>query len=247
MTALLPHTIAYHGATPFTAANKTGEQVWPVTPTVGYADHVKALAPVSYWRLGESVPGAGAADEMGLYGCAWTGNPTLGVPGLLAGDADTAMQVHGVISQGASAGNPADYWLQTLTLEAWIKTSGAGAAYRGIVVKQDGYALFAVDNVLAVYEWATGQAISSGVNIADGQPHHVVVAFQPSGSQMYVDGTAAGPTFNHQTQSHSYPLTIGYATFSGQEFTGTIDEVAIYARALTAQNIADTYQIGSTP
>ena len=238
-------TKVYAGSTPAKAVYLGTAKIWPPAP-IGYAERIKSLDPLSYWRFGEPPGSAGGVDEMNLYGCTYTGAPTFGVVGLLAGDADTAMQVAGVINQGASGGNPQDYWLQSLTLEAWIRTSNAGASYRGIIVKQDGYGLFSVDNMLAVYEWATGQAISSGVNIATGLAHHVVCVFQPTGSQMYVDGVAVGSSFNHTTASHAYPLTIGYAQFSGQEFAGVIDEVAIYNRALTAAEVAGNYQAGQS-
>ena len=246
MPLLNTATKVYTGSAPAKAVFLGATKIWPpAAPPAGYAGRIKSLQPISYWRFGEQ-SGTTGADEMGRYGCTYTGSPTLGAPGLLTGDADTAMQVAGVINQGASAGNPQDYWLQALTLEAWIKTSGAGATYRGILVKQDGYGLFAVDNVLSVYEWASGQAISSGANIADGNRHHVVVVFQASGSQMYLDGAPVGSAFNHTTQSHAHPLTIGYATFSGQEFTGAIDEAAIYGRALTAVEVAGNWTAGTT-
>jgi len=218
--------------------------VWGQLPVVTYADRIKSLRPVSYWRLGEPPGAPGSVDEMHLSDATYTGNPTLGAVGLLAGDDDDAMQVFGVIAQGASPGNPQDYWLQTVTLEAWIKTVDAGASYRGIVVKQDGYGLFAVNNMLSAYEWATGQEINTGVSIADGLIHHVVCVFQPTGSQLYLDGVPRGSAFNHTTLSHSYPLTIGYAQFSGQEFSGILDDVAVYNRALTPAEILGNYQAG---
>jgi len=221
--------------------------IWTVVEHVlTYPERIRSLNPLSYWRLGEVVDSSGAVDEMGLYGCTYTGSPTLGVPGLLVGDTDTAMQVFGIANQGATAGNPLEYQLDVCTLEAWVSTTNAGASYRAILVKQDTFGVFAIDNVLSVYEWGTGLATSSGVNIADGARHHVVVVFQPSGSQMYLDGVAVGPPFTHLASNQYNSLSIGYAGFAGQEFTGTIDEAAIYGRVLTAEEVAGNYQLGTT-
>jgi len=58
---------------------------------VAYADVVQALSPVGYWRLGES-SGTTATDSSGNgYDGAYVSGFTLGVTGLLTGDADTAL------------------------------------------------------------------------------------------------------------------------------------------------------------
>ena len=53
------------------------------------------LRSVAYWRLGES-SGNVAVDETGNYNGTYVGTPTLGVDGLLVGDADTAVTFDGV-------------------------------------------------------------------------------------------------------------------------------------------------------
>jgi hypothetical protein len=61
-----------------------------------YADAVLADRPVAYWRLGEG-PGATAAADASGHGHhgRYHGQPRLGQPGALAGDADTALGLGG--------------------------------------------------------------------------------------------------------------------------------------------------------
>ena len=233
---------------PPTVAPARDGLIWSVVqekPT--YADRIVSLNPLSYWRLGEAVPGAGAVDEMGLYGCTYLGSMTLGVPGLLAGDTDTAMQLTGVYGpNGAMAGNPVEYQLNDVfTIEAWIKTSDAGTSLRSIVVKQNSFGLFLMDNCVCPYEWTGGGFINSNINVADDKPHHLVVVYNGSESQTYLDGSPVGPMFTHASMSQVGNLAIGFNDYNGQEWIGVIDEVAIYGRALTAEEVAGNYQMGS--
>jgi hypothetical protein len=57
----------------------------------GRSDGVLGLSPIAYWRLGEA-SGTSAADASGNgHTGTYVGSPTLGVAGLLTGDADTAV------------------------------------------------------------------------------------------------------------------------------------------------------------
>src|SRR5437588_12563469 len=83
----------------------------------GYRTAVLADNPVSYWRLGEG-SGTTAADEQGTNSGTYVGSPTLGQPGLLTGDPNTAVAFNG---SSAKVEIPS---IQTpRTIEAWIKTT----------------------------------------------------------------------------------------------------------------------------
>lgn len=77
-----------------------------------------------------------------------------------------------------------------------------------------------------------------------GRWHHVAIIsrMQQPQMQLYLDGVLLAPDvpgekFNYAQRGH--PLLLGSSTVKGQEwFTGVIDEVAIYRRALTAEEIA---------
>ena len=218
-------------------------------PESAYATRIKSLDPVSYWRLGET-SGTVAVDATGHFDAEYTAAPTLGVPSLLTDDADTAMQLFGVTWQGVKAANRVEYQLFTdFTIEAWVKTSGAGSAFRSIFVKQNAYSLFTNDGVLVVYEWGSSAVINTGVNLNDGVRHHVVAAFGvnygPAESQIYLDGVAVGPPFMHAQLTQAANLDIGYNDYAGQEFIGVIDEAAIYDQRLSAADVLLNYQVGA--
>lgn len=213
-----------------------------------YSDRVLADGAAGYWRLGESA-GTVAVDAKGLHNGAYTAAPTLGVAGLLTGDTDKALQVNGVTGQGVDLGDFPEYWLTTLTLEAWIKAPAPGASFRSLIVKQYAAGLFLIDGVLAVYDWVAGAARSSGVNVADGLRHHVAVVIVTAANscRFYVDGQPVGATFSYTSTAQAGRFYIGYyAGGGGQEFSGVIDEVGIYPSALSAATLLAHYQLGST-
>ncbi len=94
---------------------------------------------------------------------------------------------------------------------------------------------------------------SSGASLYDGNWHHVVFTMPGSGqtdvenSKMYVDGTeqGAGPlgSASTGTQSAKGGLLIG-GSMNTAYFNGTIDELAIWNRTLTASEVNALYQQG---
>lgn len=239
-------------------------------PTSAYRAAVLADNPAGYWRLGDE-PGAQASDSSG-HGHHGTrsGGVTSGVPGALAGDADTAFSFDG---GGSAITTPLlQSAVSQYSVEAWIKTSAAGDVLvqaRGPVGSgarslslwlAHGYAPgipagsvnFALDADGIVIGAATTQTVN------DGRWHHVVGAFsgQPSAAVkpnqfvIYIDGTAA-PLIAMEYQGASAPLSgaggikIGRHDAWDTWFHGSLDEVAIYTSALTAQRVAAHYQAGT--
>lgn len=75
-----------------------------------YDDVINAESPTLYWRVGES-GGVTAADETTNHPGTYVGTPTLGEPGLLAGDPDTCVKLNGT-SQYVTWANHADFNVQ---------------------------------------------------------------------------------------------------------------------------------------
>ena len=147
-----------------------------------------------------------------------------------------------------STSNTTSTQVSSGTMEAWIKTSNAGSGYRGIVVKQDAWGMFLVDNVLEIFDWTAGQNRSTGVNLADGKWHHVVVSFQSgitNGSIVYVDGIAKlTTTMTVADQSQSLSFGTGSSTANGQDFNGLIDQVRLFNYVRTPAQVAWDYNRG---
>jgi hypothetical protein len=133
------------------------------------------------------------------------------------------------------------------TLEAWIKTSNAGAGMRAIIVRPGLHGLFLNNNQLSFYLWNTTTTVTVGPALNDNLWHHVAVTFQhfvTNGSQLYIDGVAVGSPFTSNFSSifFSYNNGIGYSSnVTTQAFQGEIDKVKLYTRKLSAAEITDEY------
>jgi hypothetical protein len=152
-----------------------------------------------------------------------------------------------VSSNGVDCTNDASFQITQGTIEAWIKTTSADANFRAICGKELNYTMFVRNNCLFVYSWSDAQAITSGVTVNDGVRHHVAFVFDSNvvgGSQMYVDGVAAGAAFKYVKQADTSAFRVGCGLGTTNPFVGTIDAVAVYGTKLSAGRIAAHYAAG---
>ena len=117
-----------------------------------------------------------------------------------------------------------------------IKHSGSSTARVRFSIKDDGKLRY------GLYTSAEGwRETSSGTSLADGQWRHVVVTYDRSGyATGYVDGTPVGSVdISAITAPIQGQVYIGYDDYGGPgSFSGAIDDVRIYNRILTADEIA---------
>jgi len=136
-----------------------------------------------------------------------------------------------------------------ITIEAWVKPNTADT-YGYIVAKTTvttlGYGfLFEghTDEINLVY--SKGNHRSDAVFTEYNQWIHVVVTNDPSGNlKFYKNGEDAGTLAGASWSPSGLPLFIGVRDGPTLFFNGTIDEVAIYNRALTADEIEQHYKMG---
>lgn len=168
------------------------------------------------------------------------------------------ISTEGKIGRGLSLLSASDYVevANTTSLQinqgavgAWIKTSDSGAGYHGIVVKEFSYGIFLISNVVGIYDWSTGATRSTGVNLADGLWHHVVLTFnsgEANNTKIYIDGAhVLDTTMTVQTHLNEN-LGIGDSIGNSQNFIGSIDEVRVYNRALSAGEVRALYGLGAS-
>lgn len=171
-----------------------------------------------------------------------------------AGDIDIIETNYSILLNGTTQhgqlSNSLYYAYNTGTVEVWIRTSGAGSSFRGIIVKQFAYSLFLIDNILGSYDWGTGATRSTGITLNDDTWHHVALSFNlgvTNGSKIYIDGVLRLTT-TISLNSQSEPLVIGTSGItSGQFFSGYISNVRIWDVILTDSYIANNYNRSLSP
>ena len=115
---------------------------------------------------------------------------------------------------------------------------------------EGGVVIFQMADVLAPFSWNN---FSGGPDLRDGQFHHVAVTVQrnsTSGGQLYIDGQLVltfDPTICPGDLSNTGPLRIGNHATPGLPafYHGIIDEVSLYNRALSVNEIESLYHAGS--
>ncbi len=150
---------------------------------------------------------------------------------------------NGLSGSYATLGNPAALQVGTGSISAWIKTSGAGNQYRGIVTKLNAFGLYLRNNRLIIHDFGSNSRRDTGVNLDDNTWHHVAVTFQSgvaNGTIIYIDGTARLTT-TMTVVNQLQPVIIGAGTdadsYAGN-FAGSIDEVLLYNTVLPASVIS---------
>lgn len=240
----------------------------PLPVSDSYRDTIVAQKPLAYWRLGES-SGTTAVDEMGNFDGTYEGSPTLGAAGAIDGDSDTAVTFDGSDDVVDFDRNPIIID-RSRSISLWFKsTSTAADNYLWDMGWEreddpddpgsDAWYVTLEDNVIALRA-SSGNRIwnePSGVDLNDGNWHHIVVTHDGAipdqrGAHCWIDGVKA--TIN--SESTMAPLStldnfmaIGSSVpweNRGRQafFTGSIDEVALFDRVLSEDEIKTQHAMG---
>ena len=138
-----------------------------------------------------------------------------------------------------------------ITIGVWVyykKKPGKWPAFVSKWNNYKGYMLWQRANLniaFGVWDEAGNGYYAGEITLTEGW-HHLVGVYDPSLSsdnvKLYVDGKQIGETadFTGKISISDYPLYIGCV--SGQYFSGIIDEVRIYNRALSPEEIKALYE-----
>lgn len=133
-----------------------------------------------------------------------------------------------------------------ITISAWIKSNVSDPTDRGLVSKwttgTTGYMMVCSSGKIRGYIGGT-YAVSSSSISSTSVWYHVLYTWNGSVIQTYINGAADGtPAAKSSITSDSGSLQIGTYNSRGQSsFNGSIDEVMIFNRALTADEITALY------
>jgi len=218
-----------------------------------YRGLVLADGPVGYWRLGEA-SGTTAADETGTNSGTYVNGPTLGVAGALKGTSSTAASFNGTTQYVDVPSSASLNASSGVSVEAWVKpTAMPGAGNSGTIAMKASdppyaYWLQVTDTDRAKFGVGVGgvnHPLSAGGVVAPGSWYHLVGTYDGSVQRLYVNGSlVASQAQSGNVDSVAGDFRIG-TTRVTEFFNGSIDDVAVYNKALTPAQVQAHYEAGS--
>jgi hypothetical protein len=203
---------------------------------------------IGYWRLNET---AGAAANQGTLGYqangAYAGSPLLGQPGLRPPtyggyESNNLAARFGPATGYVTTAQPLLSGRFAFTLSGWFNAQSLADSRIGLWGQNDAIE-FGFINPTTLSLWtAAGGSLDVPVNVTLNTWHHVAAVGDGSTLKIYLDGQLLGTSSANTLDygSSDYPFNIGGGGIwdaSGNQFNGLIDEVAVYDRALSADEV----------
>ncbi len=212
--------------------------------------------PVAYWSLEEG-SGSVAHDSSGKGNDGTLMNGPAWISGKIGAHALGLDGIDDYVSTSELYRNPQDF-----TLSLWFKTStgtggkliGFGDAKTGTSVDYDRHIYMDDSGVVYFGTWpGYVVTIDSGASYNDGKWHQVAATLDSSaGMALFIDGVEVSSSGSADAQDYDGYWRIGYDTLDGwpnisssYRFQGSIDDVKIWNRALSAQEIRALHDEGA--
>lgn len=225
-----------------------------------YAEAVLGDRPIAYWRmgtrLGDAVPDAtGRGNDLILHGAV-----TL-AQGALAGDPDGAMAFDGTTGYGLATASDRLFFegKKPFSLECWVRRlprAGAGS-YEHLLGNSKGSGDLRTGYILYLslgsvqqsgFEWTSpgGRHLARASLPTPSVFVHYAATFDGTRLSLFVDGKAEAATVVAGEQVAQPSELVVAADHGGTEafFSGVIDEVAVYDRALPQMDIVRHRDLG---
>ena len=233
----------------------------PTVPNPDQADSdgTPASKFVSYWKFDEG-SGTTAGDSVSTNLGTLVNGPTW-----TTGKSGKSVSFDGV-DDYVDCGHSAGLSLTAFTISAWFKwrSEHQSDVYRVIVSKgrtgegfEQNYMIYIDDashTVRARIGHGSGgnpnqTSFLSGVDVSDGGWHHVALVYNSAAGtgDIYVDGVSKNPKTGLPTAYTDVNADVSIGIWKGPlygEWDGLIDEVAIFNRVLTTQEIQQQYKNG---
>ncbi|MFM9987618.1 LamG-like jellyroll fold domain-containing protein [Flavobacterium sp.] len=154
-----------------------------------------------------------------------------------AGSALNFDGVNDIVSVGSNA-LYSNLGTGSFTLESWINPSSLSGV-KSIIRKDGDYCLYVDNGILKSERFATGSggtySIASGTTtpISLNSWQHVAAVWTGATCSLYINGNLVSSTITSSSSSSTSALNIGRSSIFNQGFTGSIDELRIWKRALT--------------
>ena len=217
----------------------------------GGAATVLADAPVGFWRLGESSGEVAGDVSGGGHPGSYGGGVTLGAPGALDGDGDTAAVFDGATATVALSGVGVDTRAGAeVSVEFWMRWEGGD---NEIPFGFDGYVVWVKDGAIG-FNSGNGDLWGTSAAGLEGRWTHVVAVFRSRdvrGSRLFLDGEervlsqVLGSPDDWAGVSGEARVS-GWPNGPGYRFGGALDEVAVFNGALPPARVA-AHRLGGLP
>lgn len=218
-----------------------------LTPKAGsYEAAVVDLAPYAYWRLGEK-SGSTAYEYVSGRNGNYTADQTLGQPGAIKGDNDTAILSTKYFYAPLSAASQS-----ALTMACWVKPNGSQVNYTEVMFDRGNKAIGMdiVDGQLC-YHWNDTQYnYRSGLYLVENEWNFIAMVGNANGTTFYLGDTQGNlQTATDATAHEAFSLTASFTigggiTIADRQFNGAIDEPVVFLRALSAEELSGLYSLG---
>jgi hypothetical protein len=218
-----------------------------------YRALVMSDGPIMYLRLNDPAGSTKAKDETGTYSPALSGGITFQVAGALAKDSDGAMTFDGTTA-AIDVGDALDFsGTNPFTLEAWAKPLVADGEYRFIFAKdsyddagREEFGVVAQNGALAFERYVADNGTYASGSLLATLWSHVVAVYDGTTTYLYVNGKQVGMAADTRSQPAKgthFMVGLQDPKLDGV-FAGTLDEIAVYAKVLTATQVSKHYQVG---
>ncbi|MCB0652024.1 MAG: T9SS type A sorting domain-containing protein [Saprospiraceae bacterium] len=136
----------------------------------------------------------------------------------------------------------------TITFTAWVKPNGIQPDYSGIVMNDGTTAGMNFREGKLAYHWPNGAWWwNSGLVVPDNEWSYVALVATPSGITLYVNGVGATHNFSAGVVDFGTMKLGSYKGWGGRNFNGDMDEVCIYDRALSQDEIRELMHLTKVP
>ncbi|MBK9565184.1 MAG: hypothetical protein IPO37_08395 [Saprospiraceae bacterium] len=163
-------------------------------------------------------------------------------------DGKTAYQEAGNSAQLASDFTSISFWAKVNSLpasgEAYILSHGGWQERWKISLPSHGKPVFTTNATTCCNDMDSG----NGNELKVGEWKHLVMTHDGVADKIYMNGVKVNEkVFAGALKKTKYNLGIGYDPIDkGNYFDGALDEIQLYSKALTAQEVADLYKLQST-
>lgn len=189
------------------------------------------------------VSDSNGSDSITIYGLVKIDNQcdVDGFPG-------KALELQGNNAFAQSSGSP--IMSNTITITAWIKPNGTQPEYAGIIINDNGDAAglnFRANNTLA-YHWPGGQWWwNSNLVVPQNQWSHIALVASPTSVKLYLNGIESVQNVNISPANFGAFKIGSYRGWAARNFNGVIDEVCIYNRSLSRDEIRELRHLTKIP